>query len=77
MAICKSEPPYQVNLKAGEGARICRCGNTGCAPFCDGSHDSCGLHQAYVLSPAGFEQHVWVCSCGQSQSMPYCDGSKH
>lgn len=76
MSLYRKGEPYLVKLAAGEGAKICSCGQTASPPFCDDSHMRCdGRHRPFVLAPAGFPQHVWVCGCGRSRAMPYCDGS--
>ena len=64
--------PLVVNLEPGRHA-ICRCGQTGNAPFCDGSHAGTGLSP--VLEDVQEARNVAWCRCRTSGNLPFCDGS--
>jgi CDGSH-type Zn-finger protein len=66
--------PYRVEMTNGQTAYICRCGKTGNAPFCDGTHKS--LPDVTPLAhTADKDGAAYVCGCGRSGKLPFCDGS--
>jgi len=69
-----SDPrPLVVNLDPGRYA-ICRCGRTGNAPFCDGSHKETEFRPE-IVEVKDVAMNVAWCTCRTSGRMPRCDGS--
>jgi len=66
--------PFAVDVKAGETTYICRCGLSGNAPFCDGSHEQTEDKQPLAFTPKE-DATVYVCGCGNSDNSPWCDGT--
>jgi CDGSH-type Zn-finger protein len=66
--------PHIVELEAGKTVYICRCGQTGTPPFCDGTHKTLTgvTPQEHTVASDG---KVYVCGCGRSGNLPFCDGS--
>jgi CDGSH-type Zn-finger protein len=65
--------PYATKVEAGKTVYICRCGKTGNAPFCDGSHQGTGKEP--LAYRAKEDETIYVCGCGKSGNIPFCDGS--
>lgn len=74
MSMYERGKPYAHSLKGGESVYICRCGLTGNAPFCDGSHK-----QTEGIAPLAYnatsDETVYICGCGRTGNSPWCDGS--
>lgn len=73
MSIYTKGSPHIQEMKAGETVYICRCGKTGNAPFCDGSHEGSG--KTPYAHTADADGAVYFCGCGKSGNIPFCDGS--
>jgi CDGSH-type Zn-finger protein len=66
--------PHVVECQAGQKIWVCRCGRTGNAPFCDGSHKQVEGVTPYPHA-ADKDGKVWLCGCGKSANIPFCDGT--
>eukprot|EP01089_Gocevia_fonbrunei_P011116 TRINITY_DN24214_c0_g1_i1.p2 TRINITY_DN24214_c0_g1~~TRINITY_DN24214_c0_g1_i1.p2 ORF type:complete len:100 (+),score=15.98 TRINITY_DN24214_c0_g1_i1:134-433(+) len=76
--------PIKVELKEGETAWICRCGQSKKFPYCDGTHTAYNKANGTDFSPYKLEAKdgqntFYICACGQSKKReagePFCDGS--
>lgn len=65
--------PHIEELKSGDTVYICRCGKTGNAPYCDGSHS--GTNFTPLVHTADKDGAVYICGCGKTGNTPFCDGS--
>jgi len=66
--------PHVIDTSAGQTVYICRCGKTGNAPLCDGTHKA--LADVTPLAhTTEKDDKAYVCGCGRSGNMPFCDGS--
>lgn len=64
--------PAELELEPGEHW-WCACGRSMTQPFCDGSHEGCGIEpQAFTVTE---KQTVWLCNCKHTKTPPFCDGS--
>jgi len=74
MSMFDQKSPYAITVEAGKKIFICRCGDTGNPPYCDGTHKN---HPG--VSPWIHETEkagkLFVCGCKTSGNMPWCDGS--
>lgn len=66
--------PYAIPVKASQTSYICRCGKTGNAPFCDGSHAAVEGVTPLAYTPEA-DGTAYVCGCGKSANNPMCDGA--
>ena len=74
MSMYERRQPYAVPVRCGEKVWICRCGQTGTPPLCDGTHK--GLEGVRPHCHAAEKDgSVYVCGCGRSGNLPFCDGS--
>ncbi len=73
MSMYDSGAPIVEELKAGDTVYICRCGKTGNAPWCDGSH--AGTDITPLAHTPEKDGEVYICGCGKSGNIPWCDGS--
>jgi len=74
MSMYERREPYVIPVKSGEVVWLCRCGKTGNAPFCDGTHKTL-TGVTPLAHTAEKDGSVYVCGCGQSKKLPFCDGS--
>ena len=71
--------PLVVSRQPGRHA-ICQCGQTGNAPFCDGTHKTVTADDGSTFSPTievveGQPKNVAWCRCFTTGNTPWCDGS--
>lgn len=66
--------PHVIEMVPGKTVYLCRCGKTGNAPYCDGTHKTLtGVSPlAHSVEKDG---KVYVCGCGRSGKLPFCDGT--
>ena len=67
--------PFAVDVKAGESAWICTCGQSKNAPYCDGSHSNVAGSAGPQEYKASEDTTIYVCGCGKSGNGIFCDGS--
>ncbi len=65
--------PFVVEVKSGDAVYLCQCGQSGNAPYCDGSHE--GSQFTPYAHSADSDGSLYVCGCGKSVNQPFCDGS--
>ncbi|WP_026873988.1 CDGSH iron-sulfur domain-containing protein [Inquilinus limosus] len=70
--VCAGDAPIPVDLAEGQAVRWCACGRSAAQPFCDGSHQGCGIGPvAFVAARA---KTYFFCTCKRSGRQPLCDG---
>jgi CDGSH-type Zn-finger protein len=66
--------PWKGDLEAGRKA-FCACGETGNAPFCDGSHARLQTGKTPFVVEITETRRYAICQCGRSGNRPFCDGT--
>ncbi len=51
----------------------CACGRSKTQPFCDGSHEECGMEPKEFTIEAA--KRCAMCTCKHTKNAPFCDGS--
>lgn len=74
MKLYERGSPWVVERRPGAAVCICRCGQTGNPPYCDGSHGEFPGCTPDLLEVAADGQ-LWLCGCGKSSRLPLCDGT--
>ncbi len=64
--------PFVMETKPGRYA-WCSCGESKKQPFCDGSHESTGMHP-FIEIITQTKTVAW-CGCKSSEAKPFCDGT--
>jgi len=71
--VIAQKSPIPIAVEAGDSYYWCACGRNESQPFCDGSHDGCGIF------PLPFEatetKTVFLCACKHTKNPPFCDGT--
>jgi mannose-6-phosphate isomerase-like protein (cupin superfamily)/CDGSH-type Zn-finger protein len=72
-AIASMKPFYR-EMKAGQRAMWCSCGQSTRQPFCDGrSHVGTGFEP--IAYRAACDEEILFCGCKQTGTPPFCDGT--
>jgi len=75
MSMYDNKEPYALQIKAGESAWVCTCGQTANPPLCDGSHQNVDGAAGPEEVKADADTTVYICGCGKTGNGIYCDGS--